>query len=289
MKVLVLNCGSSSLKFQLIETDAHRIETETEEVLAEGNVEKIGQSESIVGYSTYKGDKIKENQVILDHAKAVEIIQEYLTTGKYAVIKNINEIEAVGHRVVHGGESFSESAVITPEVLEKIRECVDLAPLHNPPNILGYEVAARALPNVPHVAVFDTAFHQTMPDYAYLYALPYSLYEKHKVRRYGFHGTSHRYVINRLARVIDQPVESFNAITVHIGNGCSMAAVRGGKCVDTSMGLTPLEGLVMGTRAGDIDPAIIQFVMDKEGLEIEQITNMLNKFSGLQGISGISN
>ena len=178
MKVLVLNCGSSSLKFQLIETDIQRIETGTEEVLAEGNVEKIGQSESIVGYSTHKGDKIKETQVILDHAKAVEVIQEYLTKGKYAVIKNINEIEAVGHRVVHGGESFSESAIITPAVLEKIRECVDLAPLHNPPNILGYEVAARALPNVPHVAVFDTAFHQTMPDYAYLYALPYSLYEK---------------------------------------------------------------------------------------------------------------
>ncbi|MFW6255228.1 MAG: acetate/propionate family kinase [Candidatus Sumerlaeota bacterium] len=289
MKVLVLNCGSSSLKFQLIETDAQRIESETEEILADGQVEKIGQAESIIGYKNHKGDKIKENHVVLEHSTAVEVLLDYLTNVKHGVIRDIHEIEAVGHRVVHGGEAFSESAIITKEVLDQIRACVSLAPLHNPPNILGYEVASEKLPDIPHVAVFDTAFHQTMPDYAYIYALPYSLYERFGIRRYGFHGSSHRYVVQRLAKLTGQPVNELNAITIHVGNGCSMAAIRNGQSVDTSMGMTPLEGLVMGTRAGDIDPAIILFLMEQEDLEISQANNLLNKHSGALGVSGLSN
>jgi acetate kinase len=285
----VLNCGSSSLKFQLIETDPQRMENDKEEVLADGQVEKIGQAESIVSYKTNRGDKIKENHVVLEHATAVQLILEYMTHAKHGVIEKVADIEAVGHRVVHGGENFSESSIIDKEVLEKIRECVPLAPLHNPPNILGYEVAAQMLPNIPQIAVFDTAFHQTMPDYAYIYALPYSLYERFQIRRYGFHGSSHRYVVQRLAKIIGQPMDSINAITVHIGNGCSMAAIRNGKSIDTSMGMTPLEGLVMGTRAGDIDPAIILFLMEKEDLEIDQANNLLNKHSGVAGVAGLGN
>ena len=289
MKVLVLNCGSSSLKFQLIETDRHRIETESDEVMAEGQVEKIGQAESIITYSSAKGDKIKETAVVLEHSTAIEVLLQHLTHAKHGVIEKTADIEAVGHRVVHGGESFSESAVITAPVLDKIRECVALAPLHNPPNILGYEVASQLLPNTPHVAVFDTAFHQTMPPYAYLYALPYVLYERFAIRRYGFHGSSHRYVVQRLAKIAKTSLAGLRVITIHVGNGCSMAAVRDGKSVDTSMGMTPLEGLVMGTRAGDIDPAIILFLMEKEDLELDQTNNLLNKHSGLLGISGIGN
>jgi acetate kinase len=289
MKVLVLNCGSSSLKFQLIETDLQRIESETDEVLADGMVEKIGQAESIVAYSNCKGDKVKENAVVLEHSTAVEVLLQHLTHAKHGVIEKIEDIGAVGHRVVHGGESFSESAVIDGPVFDKIRECVALAPLHNPPNILGYEVASQVLPNIPHVAVFDTAFHQTMPSFAYMYALPYSLYERFAIRRYGFHGSSHRYVVQRLAKLTKKSLEGTKVITVHIGNGCSMAAVKDGKSVDTSMGMTPLEGLVMGTRAGDIDPAIVLFLMEKENLELSQANNLLNKHSGLLGISGFAN
>ncbi|HNY28006.1 MAG TPA: acetate kinase [Candidatus Sumerlaeota bacterium] len=289
MKVLVLNCGSSSLKFQLIETSPERIENQTEEVLAEGLVEKIGMAESTVRYSSHKGDAVKEKPVILEHAAAVETILYHLTHGKHGVISKPEDIDAVGHRIVHGGEKFSASVKITPDVMEKIRECVALAPLHNPPNILGYEVAHQYLPNTPHVAVFDTAFHQTMPPHAYFYALPYSLYERFQIRRYGFHGSSHRYLAFRIHQLTGKPMEETNIITVHLGNGSSMAAIKGGKSIDTSMGMTPLEGLVMGTRAGDIDPAIILFLMERENLELNQANNLLNKHSGLQGFSGISN
>ena len=289
MKVLVLNSGSSSLKFQLIETDPERMENDSEEVLAEGLVERIGMTQSVVKYSNHRGETLKDTPVILEHGVAVETLIKLLTDSKHGVIAKVGDIEAVGHRVVHGGEKFSESALITPEVLEQIRQCVELAPLHNPPNILGYEVAVHVLPNVPHVAVFDTAFHQTMPDYAFLYALPYQLYERFQIRRYGFHGSSHRYVAGRLAKVTNTPLTNMNTITIHIGNGCSMAAIHNGKSVDTSMGMTPLEGLVMGTRAGDIDPAIILYLMEREGLEIEQANALLNKHSGLLGLSGISN
>lgn len=289
MKILVLNCGSSSLKFQLIETDPERIENNSEEVLAEGIVEKIGMAESTVRYSDNRGDTVKEKPVILEHSAAVDKVLYHLTHAKHGVIKDPSEIDAVGHRVVHGGESFSESAIITPQVLAKIRECVALAPLHNPPNILGYEVAAQMLPKTPHVAVFDTAFHQTMPPEAFVYALPYSLYKRFQIRRYGFHGSSHRYLAGRVAKLAGQPADQANVITAHLGNGCSMAAVKGGKSVDTSMGMTPLEGLVMGTRAGDIDPAIILFLMGQEDLDLDQANNLLNKHSGLLGISDISN
>ncbi|MBN1865746.1 acetate kinase [Candidatus Sumerlaeota bacterium] len=289
MKVLVVNCGSSSLKFQLIETDPQRIETGSEAVLAEGIVEKIGQAESTIRYSNHKGGTVKEKPVILEHSAAVEKVIYHLTHAKHGVIEKVEDIEAVGHRMVHGGEKFSASAVITPEVLAKIRECVPLAPLHNPPNILGYEVASQVLPNIPHVAVFDTAFHQSMPDHAYIYALPYSLYERFQIRRYGFHGSSHRYVTSRLEKLTQTPRAEMNIITVHLGNGCSMAAIAGGRSIDTSMGMTPLEGLVMGTRAGDIDPAIILFLMEAENLELDQANNLLNKHSGLLGLSGLGN
>lgn len=289
MRVLVLNSGSSSLKFQLVDTDPERMANDQDLVLAEGLVEKIGTADSVVRYSNNRGEKLREEMPILEHGVAVEKLIHLLTHPEHGVIAAVNDIEAVGHRIVHGGEKFSASALITPEILENIRECVELAPLHNPPNILGYEVAVQALPKTPHVAVFDTAFHQTMPDYAYMYALPYALYKQFQVRRYGFHGSSHRYVASRLEKLTTTPLEEMNVITVHIGNGCSMAAIRKGKTIDTSMGMTPLEGLVMGTRAGDIDPAIILFLMEKEGLEIDQANALLNKHSGLLGLSGISN
>ena len=289
MKILVLNCGSSSLKFQLIETDPERMSSDNEEVLAEGVVEKIGMNESVVRYTSNKGDSVRETPLILEHSVAVEQVLHHLTHPGHGVIGKIEDIEGVGHRVVHGGEAFSASALITPDVLEKIRECVDLAPLHNPPNILGYEVASQFLPDIPHVAVFDTAFHQTMPGHAYMYALPYSLYERRRIRRYGFHGSSHKYLAQRLESLTGTPGEEMNIITVHLGNGGSMAAIRGGKSIDTTMGMTPLEGLVMGTRTGDLDPAIILFLMEREDLELDQANNLLNKHSGLLGVSGVSN
>jgi acetate kinase len=288
MKVLVLNCGSSSLKFQLIETSPERIESQTEEVLAEGIVEKIGMAESTVRYTSHKGDAVKEKPVILEHSAAVETILYHLTHGKHGVISKPEDIDAVGHRIVHGGEKFSASVKITPEVMDKIRECVALAPLHNPPNILGYEVAHQYLPNTPHVAVFDTAFHQTMPPHAYFYALPYSLYERFQIRRYGFHGSSHRYLAFRIQQLTGRPMEETNIITVHLGNGSSMAAIRGGKCIDTSMGMTPLEGWSWAPARAH-RPAIILFLMERENLELDQANNLLNKHSGLQGFSGISN
>lgn len=289
MKVLVLNCGSSSVKFQLIETDLDAIEKGTEQTLATGLIEKIGMPAASIKFTATGKEPYRATAEILEHRVAVNKVIGLLTDPTHGVIKDKSEIAAVGHRVVHGGEKFSDSKIITPEVYQQIIECIDLAPLHNPHNIKGYEVAKEVLPDVPHVAVFDTAFHQTMPPYAYIYGLPYVLYERHHIRRYGFHGTSHRYLTYRIEQISGIPRTKFKLITCHLGNGCSMAAVKFGQSVDTSMGFTPLEGLVMGTRCGDIDPAIIMHLMAKEELELHEINTLLNKHSGLYGISGVSN
>lgn len=289
MKVLVINSGSSSVKFQLIETDPERRANRTEKELADGIVEQIGMAESTIHYTNHLKSDVRETALVLEHSAAIEKILHHLTHKEHGVIETTDEIDAVGHRVVHGGEWFSKSTIINEKTLEKIRQCIELAPLHNPPNIRGYEVAQQLLPNIPHVAVFDTAFHQTMPEYAYMYALPYSIYERFDIRRYGFHGTSHYYVAHRLARLAGTPIEKLNIISIHLGNGSSIAAIKAGKSIDTSMGLTPLEGLVMGTRAGDIDPAIVLYLMEKEDLELDQANSLLNKHSGLIGISGLSN
>ncbi len=280
MKVLVINAGSSSIKYQLFSMT-------TETVIAKGLVERIGESGSRLVQSA-NGGKKEVAAPIADHGAAFKLIVDTLL-GNGGAIRSAAEIQAVGHRVVHGGESFTGSVLITGSVLEAIRACIPLAPLHNPPNLTGIEAAQKLLPSVPHVAVFDTAFHQTMPQVAYVYAIPYALYAQDHIRRYGFHGTSHRYVAERAAEIMGLPAERFNAITCHLGNGCSMAAIRGGKCVDTSMGLTPLEGLVMGTRSGDLDPAIIFHLADVKGMSFKEINAMLNKASGLIGISGVSN
>ncbi len=288
MKVLVLNCGSSSVKFQLIESSTELMKQDKEVLLATGLIEKIGLSSSIVKYKPTGKEPVTETPSILEHTVAIEKVVKLLTHPEYGVIKDQKEIDAVGHRVVHGGEKFSGSKIITDEIYKEIVECVELAPLHNPHNIKGYQISRQLLPDIPHVAVFDTAFHQTMPSFAYVYGLPYVLYKRHAVRRYGFHGTSHRYLTSYLAKYHNKPVESFNVITVHIGNGCSIAAVKGGKSVDTSMGFTPLEGLIMGTRCGDIDPAIVLHIMAKEELGLHEANTMMNKHSGLLGISGVS-
>jgi acetate kinase len=280
MKVLVINAGSSSIKYQLFSMA-------TETVIAKGLVERIGESGSRLVHSV-NGGKKEVAAPIADHSAAFKLIVDTLL-GNGGAIRSASEIQAVGHRVVHGGEHFTGSVLITESVLEAIRACIPLAPLHNPPNLTGIEAAQKLLPSVPHVAVFDTAFHQTMPQVAYIYAIPYALYAKDHIRRYGFHGTSHRYVSERAAQILGVPMDRFNAITCHLGNGCSMAAIRGGKCVDTSMGLTPLEGLVMGTRSGDLDPAIIFHLADVKGMSLKEINAMLNKASGLIGISGVSN
>ncbi len=289
MKVLVLNCGSSSVKFQLIETSVEAIENETEEVLAKGVVEKIGMPAAIIKLEAHGKEPFKETDEILEHRVAINKVVQLLTDPEHGVIKDKEEIKAVGHRVVHGGEKFSDSAIIDDDVYKHMIECIELAPLHNPHNIKGYEVSREILSGTPHVAVFDTAFHQSMPPHAYIYGLPYVLYERHGIRRYGFHGTSHRYLTFRVERITHTPAEKFNLITCHLGNGSSIAAVKKGKSIDTSMGFTPLEGLVMGTRCGDIDPAIIIHVMAKEELGLHEINTMLNKHSGLYGISGVSN
>ena len=283
MKVLVINAGSSSIKYQLF-TMA------TERVMAKGLIERIGESAGRV-VQEIDGQKYKREKPIPDHAAAFQEIVYDLLEGEHAVIASIDEIEAVGHRVVHGAEEFTGSTRITEAVLKAIRACVPLAPLHNPPNLTGIEAAQKLLPNVPHVAVFDTAFHQTMPETAFIYAMPYDLYQKDRIRRYGFHGTSHRYVSERAAALagVRPGAQSFRCITCHLGNGCSMAAVRDGRSVDTSMGLTPLEGLVMGTRSGDLDPAIIFHLADVKGLSLKAINDLLNKKSGLLGLSGVSN
>ncbi len=282
MKILVLNSGSSSIKFQLIDMDE-------EEVLAKGVIERIGIYNSFLDYENYKGDEVTIKFQIPDHDVGIKLVIDSLQDSKYGVLKNIDEITAVGHRVVHGGEKFAKSILITDEVKTQIKEVSELAPLHNPHNLNGIRVCEELLPGKPQVAVFDTAFHQTMPKKAYIYALPYEYYQKYGVRRYGFHGTSHKYVASRAARMMDRPIEELKIITCHLGNGASLAAVDGGKSVDTSMGLTPLEGLVMGTRCGDIDPAIIPFIMDKEGMSIKEVDDVMNKESGLLGVSGISN
>ena len=280
MNVLVINCGSSSLKFQLINSD-------TEEVLAKGLCERIG----IDGKLTYQpagGEKTKEDKAMPTHTEAIQFVIDALTDSERGVVKHLDEIDAVGHRLVHGGEKFACSVVITEEVLEAMEECNDLAPLHNPANLIGVRACQKIMPNIPMVGVFDTAFHQTMPEKAYIYGLPYEYYEKYKVRRYGFHGTSHSFVSKRTAELLGKPIEDTKIVVCHLGNGSSISAVLGGKSVDTSMGLTPLEGLVMGTRSGDIDPAILEFIAKKEDLDIEGLMNVLNKKSGVQGISGLT-
>ena len=277
MKILVLNCGSSSIKYALYNMD-------DKSVITSGGIEKIGLPDSFITVKL-NGEKHKMERPIAEHTAGVQWIFEVLTTGDYAVLKNLEELDAVGHRMVHGGEKFNKSVRLTPEVMESFAACNDLAPLHNPANIKGVNAVSALLPNIPQVGVFDTAFHQTMPDYAYMYALPYNLYKEFGVRRYGFHGTSHRYVSQRVCEFLGVKPEGKKIITCHIGNGASIAAVKDGKCVDTSMGLTPLEGLIMGTRSGDIDAGAVTFLMDKLNLDTKGISNLLNKQSGLAGVS----
>ncbi len=279
MNILVINCGSSSLKFQLIDS-------ETEKWLAKGLCERIGIDGSQIVYQPAGGEKETTVSPMPDHTEAIRLVLEALTNEKTGAIKSLSEIDAVGHRVVHGGEKFAASTLITPEVIEAIKECNDLAPLHNPANLIGIDACAKLMPGVPMVAVFDTAFHQTMPPEAYMYGLPYSYYEKYKIRRYGFHGTSHSFVSKKLAEDMGKKPEDLKIIVCHLGNGASVSAVKNGKCVDTSMGLTPLQGLIMGTRSGDIDPAIIEFIAHKENKNIDDVMTILNKKSGVYGLSG---
>lgn len=281
MNILVINCGSSSLKYQLIDMNG-------EEVLAKGLVERIGIEGSRIKHDTTGKERVIIEEPMKDHKRALELVLEAIVDEKYGAIKSMDEIGAVGHRVVHGGEDFSSSTIIDDEVMKAIENNIELAPLHNPPNIMGIEACKELMPEVPMVAVFDTAFHQTIPADNYIYALPYELYEKYKIRRYGFHGTSHKYVSQRAAEILGKDIRDLNIVTAHLGNGSSVTAVEGGKSVDTSMGFTPLEGLAMGTRSGDIDPAIIPLIMEKEGLSFEEVNQMLNKGSGVLGISGIS-
>lgn len=281
MKVLVLNCGSSSLKYQIINM-------ETEELLAKGIAERIGLEGSFVKHEPANKEKEVIKTELKDHKDAIKVLVDALLDSKYGVVTTMDEIEAVGHRVVHGGEKFSGSVMITKEVIDTLEECSELAPLHNPPNLMGIYACQEIMPKTPMVGVFDTAFHQTMPPSSYLYALPYEYYENHKIRRYGFHGTSHKYVALKTAEMLGKPLEELSMITCHLGNGASMAAVQNGESLDTSMGFTPLEGLVMGTRCGDIDPAIIAFMMDKENMSIDEVNNVMNKKSGVLGISGVS-
>ena len=277
MNVLVINCGSSSLKFQLINS-------ESEQVLAKGLCERIGIDGSLT-YQPEGGEKVKSDKAMPTHTEAIQFVIDAVTDADTGVVKSLSEIGAVGHRVVHGGEKFAKSVVITDEVKATIEECNDLAPLHNPANLIGINACEKLMPGTPMVAVFDTAFHQTMPDKAYMYGLPYEYYDKYKVRRYGFHGTSHSFVSKRAAELAGKPYDQLKTIVCHLGNGASICAVENGKSVDTSMGLTPLEGLVMGTRSGDIDPAILEFISKKEGLDIAGLMNMLNKKSGVFGLS----
>lgn len=278
MNILVINCGSSSLKFQLIDA-------ETEQQIAKGLCERIGIEGSRISYTPAGGEKEETAAPMKDHTDAIRLVLEALTNEKTGVVKDLAQIGAVGHRIVHGGEHFAEATLITDEVIAAITECNDLAPLHNPANLIGIRACRELMPSTPMVAVFDTAFHQTMPDKAYMYGLPYEYYEKYKIRRYGFHGTSHSYVSKRAAEVLGRSYEDLKMIVCHLGNGASVSAVKNGKCVDTSMGLTPLEGLIMGTRSGDIDPAIIEFLAHKEGKSIDEIMNVLNKKSGVLGLS----
>lgn len=288
MKILVLNSGSSSVKYQVIETDLERLERDRDLALAVGQVEKIGLSDSRLTLKIPGRPDFQDYREVLEHRTAIDWALKALTDPQHGVLASVDEIEAVGHRVVHGGEEFASSVLITPEVVAKIEACSVLAPLHNPANLRGYHAAHAALPQVPHVAVFDTAFHQTMPGHAYLYGIPFQLYTKHHLRRYGFHGTSHRYVSFRGCQLLGWDRADRQLITVHLGNGCSLAAIDHGRSIDTSMGFTPLEGLLMGTRSGDLDPAIIPWLMAMEELTLHQVNTMLNKHSGLYGVSGVS-
>ena len=281
MKVLVLNCGSSSVKYQLIDTDKRLS-------LATGMVSRIGISGAVLSHRRYDGDEVKLSGEILDHIVAIEYVLSILLSANHGVIKDKSEISAVGHRVVHGGEKFASSVLITQDVVNMIRECIELAPLHNPHNLRGINACFKLLPGVPQVAVFDTAFHQKMPNYAYIYGIPYVLYSRYGIRRYGFHGTSHLYVSRRAAELMQKPLDQLKIITCHLGNGCSVTAINSGVSVDTSMGFTPLEGLLMGTRSGDLDPAVILYIMGQEELSLNEANTLLNKHSGLLGISGVS-
>ena len=281
MKILVLNCGSSSIKYKLFDMDS-------QSVIAQGGIEKIGLPDSFLKLTLPNGEKKILEKDIPEHTVGVVFILNTLVSAEYGAIKSIDEINAVGHRMVHGGEKFSESVLLTKDVIDAFVACNDLAPLHNPANLKGVRAIEAILPNVPQIGVFDTAFHQTMPDYAYMYAVPYELYQKYGVRRYGFHGTSHRYVSKRVCEFLGVEAEGKKIITCHIGNGGSISAIQDGKCMDTSMGLTPLEGLMMGTRSGDIDGGAVSFIMEKEGLDAAGISNLLNKKSGILGVFGES-
>jgi acetate kinase len=281
MKILVLNCGSSSIKYQLFDmTDTY--------VLSKGLVDKVGMKGSIIKHEKQDGQKITFTGEIIDHQAGIEYLLGILISQKHGCIKDLNEINAVGHRVVHGAEKFKSSVLITNEVIEKMEECISLAPLHNPPNLKGIYAMQQLLPNVKQVGVFDTAFHQTMPDYAYLYAIPASLYKKYGIRRYGFHGTSHRYVSKRACEILGVDYYTQKIITCHLGNGASMAAIKNGISVDTTMGMTPVEGLIMGTRCGDLDLGVLTFIMEKEEIGVNAANTLINKHSGVLGISGIS-
>lgn len=281
MRVLVLNCGSSSIKYQFIDT-------ETETALAKGAVERIGMTGAVLSHERYDGDKIKIAGEILDHQAAVEYVLGVMLSKNHGVIDDKEDIEAVGHRVVHGGETFSDSVLITDEVIKVLQDNIELAPLHNPPNIKGIQAVTRILTHAPQVGVFDTAFHAKMPPKSYLYGIPYELYKKYKIRRYGFHGTSHLFVSRLAAEQLGKNITDLKIITAHLGNGCSIAAIKDGQSIDTSMGFTPLEGLLMGTRSGDLDPSLILYLMGKEGLSLHEASTLLNKHSGLIGISGES-
>ncbi|SHJ60486.1 acetate kinase [Anaerobranca californiensis DSM 14826] len=280
MKILVVNCGSSSLKYQLFDMNG-------EQVLAKGIVERIG-IDGVLVHQKGEGDKVKLPNDIPNHKVAIELVINTLTDKELGVLQDITEIEAVGHRVVHGGEAFSQSVLIDDSVMDTLNKCIELAPLHNPPNIMGIEACAQVLPGVKQVAVFDTAFHQTMPKKSFIYSLPYEAYEKYSIRRYGFHGTSHKYVAQQAAKLLGKDLKDLKLITCHLGNGASVTAIDGGKSVDTSMGFTPLEGLTMGTRCGDIDPAIVIYLMKKMNLDFDGMNDYLNKKSGVLGISGVS-
>lgn len=281
MKIVVLNCGSSSIKYQLFDLP-------TKEVLAKGLVDKIGLKGSLIKHSRNDGVEVKLEGEILDHQLGIEYLLGILISEKYGSMKSLNEIHAVGHRVVHAGEKFNGSVLITPEVVAALEECIDLAPLHNPPNLKGIYSITDLLPSIPQVGVFDTAFHQTMPDYVYLYGIPYSLYEKYKIRRYGFHGSSHRFVSERACEILGRKIEDLKIITCHLGNGASIAAIKNGKSLDTSMGMTPIEGLMMGTRTGDLDIGAFIQIMNKEEIDIAIANTLVNKHSGMLGVSGVS-
>lgn len=281
MKVLVINAGSSSLKYQLIDISIKKL-------LAKGLCERIGFDDSVHTYSRYDGFEDKETLPLHNHVEAINAMMTLLTSKEEGVIKKMSEINAIGHRIVHGGEAFKESTLITDEVLQALRQCIDLAPIHNPANIMGIEACRQEMPDIPMIGVFDTAFHQTMPPKAYIYALPYELYKKYGIRKYGFHGTSHKYVMKRAAKMLGKAPEELKLVSCHLGNGASICAIEYARSVETSMGFTPLSGLAMGTRSGTIDPALISFIMEKEDLSIYETNNILNRDSGVLGISGIS-